>query len=150
MDVVIVLPIIVFLLVLRYYITDHETAVDKDRKQYAEGIALYEAQDYKEAFGYFNQVLTKNRKSALAFAYRGKCNKQEENFHSALYDFTQALSYDNTLVEVHLNKGEVLYQLKEYNDAFLSFDKAVWFSRGKNSEAIRWRNLAEEKRHVLK
>jgi len=128
-----------------FFSTDHDTAADKDRKQYAEGIGLFEAGDYAAAFAYFNQAIKENRKSAIAYAYRGKCHLKEENLHSALYDFTQALSYDTTLSEVHLEKGKVLYQLEELNDAFLSFDKSVWFSRGKNTDALHWRTLAHEK-----
>jgi tetratricopeptide (TPR) repeat protein len=150
MDVVFVLPLIVFLLVLQYYRTDHDTLTDKDRKRCAEGIALYESGNYPAAFDYFNQKLQENRKSALAYTYRGKCHLKEENFHSALYDFTQALSFDTTLWEVHLEKGKIHYQWEEYRDAFLSLDKAVWFSRGKNAEAIHWRNLANEKIELLK
>lgn len=146
MDVIFVVPLVVFLLVLQYYRTDHDTAADKDRKRYVEGIELFEAgDDYAGAFTYFNQAVRENRKSAIAYTYRGKCHLKEDNLHSALYDFTQALSFDTTLSEVHLEKGKVLYQLEEYNDAFLSLDKAVWFSRGKNADALHWRSMVHEK-----
>lgn len=150
MDVIFVVPLVVFLLVLQYYRTDHDTAADKDRKRYAEGIALYETGEYAAAFAYFDQTVKENRKSAIAYTYRGKCHLKEENLHSALYDFTQALSFDTTLSEVHLEKGKVLYRLEEYNDAFLALDKAVWFSRGKNADALHWRNLANEKLELFK
>lgn len=149
MDAIFVVPLVVFLLILKYYLTDHDTATDKDRKRYAEGIALFEAGDYAAAFAYFNQKLKENRKSALAYMYRGKCNLEDQNLYSALYDFTEALSFDTTLSEVHLEKGKILYQLEEYNDAFLSLDKAVWFSRGKNTDALYWRNLVHEKIELL-
>jgi tetratricopeptide (TPR) repeat protein len=145
MDVIFVVPLVIFLLVLQYYRTDHDTAADKDRKRYAEGIELFDAGNYAAAFAYFNQKIKENRKSAIAYTYRGKCHLKEENLHSALYDFTQALSFDTTLSDVHLEKGKVLYQLEEFNEAFLSFDKAVWFSRGSNTDALHWRNLAHEK-----
>lgn len=145
MDVIFVVPLVVFLLVLQYYRTDHYTAVDKDRKRYAEGITLFEAGDYAAAFAYFNQKIKENRKSAIAYIYRGKCHLKEENLHSALYDFTEALSFDTTLSDVHLEKGKVLYQLDEFNEAFLAFDKAVWFSRGNNTDALHWRSLVHEK-----
>jgi tetratricopeptide (TPR) repeat protein len=144
MDVIFVVPLVVFLLVLQYYRTDHDTPADKDRKRYAEGIALFEAGNYAVAFTYFNQAVKENRKSAIAYTYRGKCHLMDEKLHSALYDFTQALSFDTTLSEVHLEKGKVLYQLEEFNDAFLSFDKAVWFSRGKNADALHWRSIVHE------
>lgn len=144
MDAIFVVPLVVFLLILKYYLTDHDTATDKDRKRYAEGVSLFEAGDYTAAYTYFDQKLKENRKSALAYAYRGKCHLKDDNLHSALYNFTEALSFDTTLPDVHLEKGKVLYQLEEYNDAFLSFDKAVWFSRGKNTDALHWRTLVYE------
>lgn len=149
MDVIFVVPLVIFLLVLKYYLTDHDTATDKDRKRYAEGIELFDAHDYDTAFAYFDQMVKENRKSSIAYTYRGKCHLKQENLHSALYDFTEALSFDTTLSEVHLEKGKILYQLEEYNDAFLSFDKAVWFSRGKNTDALHWRHLAHEKFDLL-
>ena len=145
MDVIVVVPLVVFLLVLKYYLTDHDTVSDKDRKRYAEGIELFEAGDYAAAFAYFSQAIKENRKSAIAYIYRGKCHLKEENLHSALYDFTQALSFDTTLSDVHLEKGKILYQLEEIHEAFLSFDKAVWFSRGTNTDALHWRTVAHEK-----
>jgi Tfp pilus assembly protein PilF len=135
--------------VIRYYITDHDTALDKDRKRFAEGIALFEAGDVAAAHVYFDQKVKENRKSALAYAYRGKCNRKDDNLYSAMYDFTEALSFETTLDDVHLEKGILHYEFHEYNDAFLSFDKAVWFSHGELPEAFRWRALARLKLHQL-
>lgn len=145
MDAVFVIPLVLSLLALKYYLTDHDTATDKDRKRYAAGISLFEAGDYTSAHTYFDQKIQENRKSAIAYAYRGKCNRQADNLYSALYDFTEALTFDNTLTDVHLEKGMVLYQMEEYHEAFLSFDKAVWFSRGKNTDALHWRSLTNQK-----
>ncbi|MFN8349227.1 MAG: hypothetical protein U0X91_29775 [Spirosomataceae bacterium] len=136
-------------LVIRYHLTDHDTPTDKDRKRLSEGIHLFENQAYAEAHAYFDKKLKEYRKSAIAYAYRGKCNLKADNLYSALYDFSEALSFDNTLHEVHLDKGIVLYRLEEYNNAFLSFDKAVWFSRGEVPESLRWRALARLKLHQL-
>lgn len=136
-------------LVLRYHLTDHDTPTDKDRKRLSEGIELFDKQAYNEAYTYFDRKIKEYRKSAIAYAYRGKCNLKAENLYSALYDFSEALSFDNTLPEVHLDKGIVLFRLTEYNNAFLSFDKAVWFSRGEEPESLRWRALARLKLHQL-
>jgi tetratricopeptide (TPR) repeat protein len=133
--------------VMRYHLTDHDTPSEKDKKRLVEGIELFQNQEYSKAFEYFNQALKLNRKSAVAYAYRGKCNMKEENLFSALYDFTQAISFDNTLPDVHLDRGIVQYKLGEFENAFLSFDKAVWFSRGEEPESLRWRALARLKLH---
>lgn len=136
-------------LVIRYHLTDHDTPTEKDRKRLSEGIELFERQEYTEAYAYFDRKIKEYRKSAIAYAYRGKCNLKADNLYSALYDFSEALSFDNTLPEVHLDKGIVLYRLAEYNNAFLSFDKAVWFSRGEEPESLRRRALARLKLHQL-
>lgn len=136
-------------LVLRYHITDHDTPTEKERKRLTTGIELYENRQYAEAYAYFDQKIKEHPKSAIAYAYRGKCNLKDQNFYSALYDFAQALSFDNTLPDVHLQKGIAHYSLKEYETAFLSFDKAVWFSRGEEPESLRWRALARLKLHQL-
>jgi hypothetical protein len=108
MDAIVVVPLVVFLLILKYYLTDHDTATDKDRKRYAEGIALFEAGDYALLpLPTFDQILKENRKSALAYAYQRQMSIwKTTTSHSALYDFTEALSFDTTLSEVHLEKGK--------------------------------------------
>jgi tetratricopeptide (TPR) repeat protein len=145
--------LLIFLLipyfVIRYHLTDHDTPTEKDRKRLSEGIELFEKQEYTEAHAYFDRKIKEYRKSAIAYAYRGKCNFKADNLYSALYDFSEALSFDNTLPEIHLDKGIALYCLAEYNNAFLSFDKAVWFSRGEAPESLRWRALARLKLHQL-
>ncbi|MFN4147323.1 MAG: tetratricopeptide repeat protein [Runella sp.] len=142
METFLLILLLIPYLVLRYYLTDHDTPSEKEKKRLAEGIEIYEKQSYEEAFEYFDRQVKENRKSAIAYAYRGKCNRANDNIYSALYDFSQALSYDNTLTDVHLDKGRILYELEEYDEAFLSFDKAVWFSQGHEPEALRWRALA--------
>ena len=145
MDAIIVVPLIIILLVAKYHFTDHDTKSDKERKRFAEGIALFEDKNYAGAFTFFNKILAEDRKSAIAFSYRGKCQLLEENLHGAIYDFTQALSFDNTLADVHFDKGKAHYELGEFKEAFLCFDKAIWFSRGENKEAFQWRSWTEDR-----
>ncbi len=135
--------------IVRYYLADHDTPTDKERKRLTEGIALFEQQEYTKAYAYFDRRIKEYRKSAIAYAYRGKCNLHDNNLYSAVYDFSQALSFDNTLSDVHLHKGIAHYELKEFETAFLSFDKAVWFSRGEEPRSLRWRALARLKLHQL-
>lgn len=149
METFLLILLLIPYLVLRYHWADHDTPSDKERKRLAEGIELFNNQAYQEAHAYFDKAIKTTRKSPIAYAYRGKCNLKEENLYSALYDFSEALSFDNTLPDVHLEKGIALYHLAEYNTAFLSFDKAVWFSRGEEPQALRWRALARLKLHQL-
>lgn len=138
----IVLLFIPYLFLKKYYLTDHETRAEKDSARFAEGIALFRSKNFGEAFAYFDQRVKQYPKSATAYAYRGKCNLQDENYYSALYDLSQALSFDNTLADCYIDKGKVHLALLEFGDAFREFDKAVWFYRNENPEALRLRGLA--------
>ncbi|MBB5283211.1 tetratricopeptide (TPR) repeat protein [Rhabdobacter roseus] len=129
-------------LIIKYLVTDHDTPAEKDTKRFREGIELVAQQQYEEAFRYFDEQVKKYPKSAVAYAWRGKCNLRDENYFSALYDLAQALSYDNTLAAAYLDKGQAHLALREYQDAFREFDKAVWFYRDNNADALRLRGLA--------
>ncbi|MFC5408349.1 tetratricopeptide repeat protein [Larkinella bovis] len=142
MEVALIGLFFILYLFIRYFLIDHDTAADKDRLRFSEGIRLIQFHRYDEAFRFFDQAVAQFPKSSLAFAYRGKCHLRNQNIHSALYDLTQALSLDNTIPDSYLDRGIALYQLKDYAEAFKEFDKAVWYFRGQQADAIRWRALS--------
>ena len=142
MEVALIGFFFIFYLVVRYFVIDHDTQAEKDRLRFAEGINLVQFHRYDEAFAYFNQAIKQHPKSSLAFAYRGKCHLRNENAYSALFDLTVALSLDNTIPDSYLDKGIALFQLNQFGEAFKEFDKAVWYFRGQQPDAIRWRALA--------
>jgi tetratricopeptide (TPR) repeat protein len=116
----------------------------RDEKKYKEGIELVNTRRYEEAFQYFNEALKVSPNSGLAFAYRGKCNLYLNDLFAAIYDSTEALAYDHCIADAYLVKGTALFELEMYKEAYLEFDKAVWYSR-KNGEAYRWRALCSLK-----
>ncbi|GAB3902008.1 hypothetical protein GCM10028803_27750 [Larkinella knui] len=132
----------IFYLFVRYFVIDHDTQADKDRLRFAEGIHLFQLHRYDEAYLYFDKAVKQHPKSSLAFAYRGKCHLRNDNAYSALFDLTYALTLDNTIADSYLDKGMALYQLHQFDEAFKEFDKAVWYSRGLQPDAIRWRAVA--------
>ncbi len=142
MEICLIVLLFIPYLFLKYYLTDHETKSEKDRARFADGIELFRSKNFEAAFLYFDQQVKLFPKSATAYAYRGKCNLQDENYYSALYDLSQALSFDNTLAECYIDKGKVHLALLEFKDAFREFDKAVWFYRNENPEALRLRGLS--------
>ena len=142
MEIALVVLLFIPYLIIKYYVTDHDTPAEKDRKCFQEGIELYDSKNFEEAFHYFDQKVRAFPKSAIAYAYRGKCNKHDENYYSAIYDLSQAISFDNTLAECYLEKGKAHYSLAEYKEAFKEFDKAVWFYRNANPEAVKSRGMA--------
>ncbi|RRB06973.1 tetratricopeptide repeat protein [Larkinella rosea] len=142
MEVALLGFLFVVYLFVRYFVIDHDTPAEKDRLRFAEGIQLVQFHRYEEAFVYFNQVVKQCPKSSIAFAYRGKCHLRNGNPYSALFDLTVALSLDNTIPDSYLDKGIALFQLGQFGEAFKEFDKAVWYFRGQQPDAIRWRALA--------
>ncbi|TDB66999.1 tetratricopeptide repeat protein [Arundinibacter roseus] len=134
-------------LIIKYYLTDHETKAEKDLKRFEEGVSLVKNGNYEEAFAFFDQMVKANPKSAVAYALRGKCNLHDENYYSALYDFSQALSFDNTLADCYLDKGKAHMAVLEFKEAFREFDKAVWFFRNVNPDALRLRGMARLRMH---
>ncbi|MPR36429.1 tetratricopeptide repeat protein [Salmonirosea aquatica] len=142
MEICLIVLLFIPYLFLKYYFTDHETKAEKDLARFKEGIELLQNKKFEQAFNYFDQQVKNHPKSATAYAYRGKCNLHDENFYSALYDLSQAISFDNTLAECYIDKGKVHLALYEFGEAFREFDKAVWFFRNENPEAIRLRGLA--------
>lgn len=129
-------------LTIRYYLVDHDTSADKDRKRFRKGIDFVKNRQFEEAFHYFDDAVRQYPKSALAYAYRGKCHLAQENYYSAIYDLTQAISRDNTLADCYLDRGIAYYQTTEYPTAFREFDKAVWHFRDEKPDAYRWRAVA--------
>jgi tetratricopeptide (TPR) repeat protein len=129
-------------MVFKYFLTDHETLAEKDRKWFAEGRDLLQKGQNDAAFEYFNSKAKQYPKSAVAYLYRGKSNLALGNLYSALYDFTQSSTLDNTIAECYYLKGLALFELQEYDASFREFDKAVWYYRSADAEAMRWRAIA--------
>jgi len=142
MEIALLGLLFVVYLVMRYYLIDHETASEKDTKRFQEGIRLVKERHIETAFDYFNDAVLKYPKSAVAYAWRGKCQLQLANHYSAIYDLTQAISIDNTLADCYLDRGIAFYSVEQYTEAFREFDKAVWHIRDERPDAYRWRAVA--------
>lgn len=145
MEITLIFLLFIPYLILKFYLTDHRTEAEKQAQQFQEGISLYQQQANEAAFTYFDTAIKQNPRQALAYLYRAKCNYQLDNLYSALYDYDQALSFDNTLVEGYMDRGKLYYQLQDYERAFRDFDRAVWFYRNEDAESHRWRGLARLK-----
>lgn len=129
-------------LAIRYFVVDHETPAEKDMKRFQAGLALVKIRDFDAAFTYFDTTVRQHPNSAVAYAYRGKCQLALGNYYSAIYDVTQAISRDNTLADCYLDRGMALYEIEQFAEAFREFDKAVWHFRDEQPDAYRWRAVA--------
>lgn len=144
MEVFILFVILLACVLLQAFLFKHEDQTSKDAKQYAEGIQLVDNKKFKEAYTYFDQVLKARPTCALAYMYRGKCNLALDDLYAAIFDCTEAASFDDCIAEAYLVKGIALFKLEMYKDSFLEFDKAVWHYRN-HAESFRWRALARLK-----
>ncbi|GAB3762461.1 tetratricopeptide repeat protein [Spirosoma pomorum] len=142
MEIAVLIFLFALYMTIRYFTVDHDTPADKDRKRYKTGIELVNNRTFVDAHQYFDDVIKQAPKSAIAYAYRGKCQLAQGNYHSAIYDLTQAISRDNTLAECYLDRGIAYYTLEDFQNAFREFDKAVWHFRDIKPDAYRWRALA--------
>lgn len=142
MEVALLSLLFVLYLTIRYYLVDHDTPADKDRKRFRKGIDWVTNREFVQAHDYFDEMVRQHPKSAIAYAYRGKCQLAQQNYYSAIYDLTQAISRDNTLADCYLDRGIAYYSIEEFQNAFREFDKAVWHFRDEKPDAYRWRALA--------
>jgi tetratricopeptide (TPR) repeat protein len=114
----------------------------RDREKLGDGEVLIDEKRFIEAQVFFSEKLKIFPKSAKAYYLRGQANFHLENHYSALFDFEQSISFDNTIAEAYVWKGRTLYKLEEFDRAFLEFDKADWYYRSENPAALRWRGMA--------
>lgn len=142
MEIALLSLFFVLYLTIRYFMIDHDTPSEKDQKRFRKGIELVQNRNFPDAHRYFDEAVKQYPKSAIAYAYRAKCQLAQENYYSAIYDLTQAISRDNTLAECYLDRGIAYYNIAEFNSAFREFDKAVWHFRDEQPDAYRWRALA--------
>ena len=142
MEIALLSVLFVLYLTIRFFLVDHDTPADKDRKRFQKGIDLLNQRNTEEAHRYFDDAVRQYPKSALAYACRGKCQLAQQNHFSAIYDLTQALNRDNTLADCYLDRGIAYHQTEQFTEAFREFDKAVWFFRDEKPDAYRWRALA--------
>lgn len=150
MEFVLIGLLIIPYLVFRFYKKSQYTPFLRDKKRFAEGLKLLSERNYIQAYHYFDQQAVQTPKSAAAYFYRGMCEVKRQNLSAALYDFTVALTYDNTVPEIYIEKGKLHMACKEDDKAFREFNKAVWYSHSTNPEALRLRGIAYSKQgHIF-
>ena len=70
-----------------------------DRVTYRPGLDLVKQKRYSEAVSYFDKIIGKDNRSALAYAMRGKCHLLQGDFLEAIVDCNRATSFDHCLAE---------------------------------------------------
>lgn len=137
-----IVPAFLLMILASSVLIARRSPIDRERKKLAEGIALFEQKKIGEAFLFFDQRIKTGEKSAIAFLYRGLCHARHDNLNSALYDLTTSLSYDNSVVEVYLGRGKIYLSLGENDKAAKEFERAVFYSKEKQPDILRYRGVA--------
>ncbi len=144
--IAVILTAILFPSYIRYRIWrgDGVTQSDKDQIRLQEGIRLLDRRLYAEAFAYFDAIVQQEPRCALALAYRGRCHRIQGNWFHAIADCNRAASFDHRLDTIYLDKGISLFRLGQIQDAFVLFDKAIWYfnvNGRPDAETYRWRGV---------
>ncbi|MBO0949119.1 tetratricopeptide repeat protein [Fibrella forsythiae] len=130
-----------YIIYLRNY-ADQRSTAEKQADQLREGITLYQNDQFAAALAYFNQALESQPKLGVAYLYRARIYRTLGDMKAALKNLETGKSYDDTIADLHLETGQVHYQLGDYVTAFQDFDKAIF--HGASAEAYYWRGLTRQ------
>ncbi len=144
MELLITIAIFSYIIYLRYY-ADLRTKADKEVDQLQIGIKLFDAGQIESAFQYFDQQIQQHPQWSVAYLYRAKCELALGDTEAALADLITGDTYDNTIPDIHVEIGRVLYDQADYPAAFAEFDKAVFHSQGRDAMPYYWRGLTRQK-----
>lgn len=140
MEILVTVAIVSYIIYLRYY-ADLRTKSEKERDQLQAGIGLFNNQQFEAAYAYFDDWIRTRPAASVAYLYRARCLRRLGNGPGAITDLQTGLGYDDTVADLHLEIGQILFEQQSYEAAFLEFDKAVFHSHGNQAEPFHWRGL---------
>lgn len=143
MELLVAAAIIGYIIYLRYY-ADLRTKSEKDVEKLQAGIQFYQAGQFVDALNFFERYLQKEPTSSVAYLYQAKCYRALGQLPKAIDALKKGESYDNTVADLHLEMGHILYDQQDYSAAYLEFDKAVFFSKGLEADAFQGRGTARQ------
>ncbi|MBO0938434.1 hypothetical protein J2I47_17920 [Fibrella sp. HMF5335] len=130
-----------YLVYLRYY-ADGRSDAQKQADELREGITLYENDQFASALAYFNNALAARPKLAVAYLYRARIYRALTDNKAALAELDKGKSYDDTIADLHLETGQIQFEKRNYQQAFLDFDKAIFY--GATAESYYWRGRTRQ------
>ncbi|OHX65980.1 tetratricopeptide repeat protein [Flammeovirga pacifica] len=90
------------------------------------GIAFFKQGDYEKAKAEFDNAININRNNSTYFSNRGRTNLELSNFYEAISDFNQSNQLsEGPKEELHYYLGLAKFNLKDYNNAIVDFNRAV-------------------------
>ena len=142
MEIILLFIILIFYTLLRIVVAVFYDEEKRERHKIKAGLQLLYHRKYEEALAYFDHFIKKNPRLGIAYAFRGKCHLQLENYYAAITDCTKATTFAREIPDAFLDKGIALFKLCLYKEALLELDKAVWHLKN-NATAFRWRGMAK-------
>jgi tetratricopeptide (TPR) repeat protein len=143
MEILVTVAIIGYIIYLRYF-ADLRNKSEQDFEKLQPGIQLYTNKQFDEALAFFSQYLQKEPKSSVAYLYLARCYRALDDVPAALEALRTGESYDDTVADLHLEIGQILYEQQDFEGAFLEFDKAVFHSKGVQADAFEWRGQTRQ------
>lgn len=129
---------------IRLLLGHHKDKTYKDKKKYQKGISLVSNGENQKAIEYFSEIIKNDKRSGVAWAYRGEANFNLGNLYKALADCTKAVNLDNSLRQCYLIRGKALYELGNFENALVDFNKAIWYYKSHSGEIFRLRGLCHQ------
>ena len=142
MILLLTVPVLLVLIPVFCYFYQRTSPEDRERRRVREGVALFEQNNLDDAFTFFDHQIRSGKKSAVTYLYRGLCQSANGNLHSALYDLTTALSYDNSLVEAYFERGKIYLGRREADRAIREFERAQFYSKNTRADVFRYRGIS--------
>ncbi|GAB3896432.1 tetratricopeptide repeat protein [Spirosoma agri] len=143
MEILVTAAIIGYIIYLRYY-ADLRNKSEKEVEQVQSGINLYNAGQFDETLDYFTAYIRSEPKSSIAYLYLARCYRALGNVPAAVTALKTGESYDDTVADLHVEMGQILYDQQNYQAAFLEFDKAVFHAKGAQATPYHWRGLTRQ------
>lgn len=144
MEILVTVAVISYIIYLRYY-ADLRTESDKELAQLQVGIKLYNTNQFDAAYQYFEQAIHEHPQWSVAYLYRARCYLKQGDVEAALTDLRTGESYNDSIPDIHLEIGRILYDRHDYDGAFAEFDRAVFHSQGRDAMPYYWRGLSRQK-----
>ena len=130
-----------YIIYLRYY-ADQRSDAQKQTDELREGIRLYDNDQFAASLAYFNNALSTRPKLVVAYLYRARIYRALDDTKAALTELEKGKSYDDTVGDLHLESGQIQFRRRNYRQAFLDFDKAIF--HGATAEAYYWRGRTRQ------
>ena len=99
--------------------------MSEDEKLANQALTAYMTGNYDEALKKYEQAISINENSAIAYFGRGNVYLKQGNTANALSDYDAAIRLKPDLYNAHLSKAQILHESGESQKAIQQFDKVI-------------------------